>query len=401
MNAPLPAAIVVHELRSGGVRYELPRRSLGPLRFIGLAPLGFGFFFSMFAVSWMMEAARGGGVFGWLFALWGLPFFLAGCTPMAIGMLVLAGRCEIELRDGALRATERAGWVRWSRRLPVDVITRFNVRLSNSAGATVAGLPGDLAALDADCDKPRGFPIAIGYPREWLQALGDHLAGRCNIATPARVLAPHKLDVQTVTEPLRPPESLAQLDNLSQPAGSEVTLEPQADGFTFHVPPTGLWRNNRTFLIFGTAWCAFCALFTGLIITTGDMMSLFIVLFLAVFWAVGIVMVFVAIKSSRCRATIRATGDRLRIAYVGVFRTQTREWPRDEIAAICAGASGMEVNGVPLIELQIHPRAGGKSGFLAGRDAAELQWIAAVLRHALGASPVPAAMAGADPRRNG
>jgi hypothetical protein len=37
--------------------------------------------------------------------------------------------------------------------------------------------------------------------------------------------------------------------------------------------------------------------------------------------------------------------------------------------------------------LQIHPRLGKKAGFLAGRDEAELRWLATRLRQAL---PVPA-----------
>ncbi len=390
MNAPLPAAIAVRELRPDGVRYELPRRLIGRLRFIGLLPMGFGACLCSVAVFWAMQASRGGG-FGWVLALFGLPFLYGGCKPMALGLLILAGRCEIELRGGVLRVTERCGLVRWSRRQPADAITRFNVRVSDSAGATALSFLGDLAALDADCGKPKGFLIALGYPREWLHALGDDLASRCNLATPGRVLAPHKLTVETVAEPLRQPKPFAQADNLNQPAGSEVTLEPQVDGFTLHVPPAGVWRSSRFLLIFGVVWCAFCALFTWLMISTKDRMSLLAMPFLAPFWAIGIVMIFVAIKSGRRRATIRATGDRLCITYTGVFRTQTREWSRDEIAAICTGPSGTEINHVPLIELQICPRAGGTFGLLAGRDTAELQWIAAVLRQALGAPPATAA----------
>jgi hypothetical protein len=43
----------------------------------------------------------------------------------------------------------------------------------------------------------------------------------------------------------------------------------------------------------------------------------------------------------------------------------------------------MEVNNRPVIELQIHPAVGKKAGFLAGRDEAELRWMAAQLRRAL------------------
>jgi hypothetical protein len=59
----------------------------------------------------------------------------------------------------------------------------------------------------------------------------------------------------------------------------------------------------------------------------------------------------------------------------------------------------VEVNHRPVIELQIFPRTGRKFGLLAGRDVAELQWIAAVLRQALGVSSSPMAAGGL--RRNG
>ena len=53
------------------------------------------------------------------------------------------------------------------------------------------------------------------------------------------------------------------------------------------------------------------------------------------------------------------------------------------LSAIRADASGMEVNDVPVIELQVHPAAGRKAGFFAGRDSEELRWMATELRRAL------------------
>lgn len=385
MNMPMPAAITVREaLHGGGTRYELPRRPLGPLRWLGLLPLGFGAFFSLFAAGWMLTAASlGGGWLGWVFALWGVPFFFAGFPPMAIGLAVLIGRCDIELRDGVLHMTERAGFLHGSRRQPVNAIKRFNIRAADAANAP--GFLGALAALDADCGKPKPFLIAIGYPREWLHAVGDDLARHCNLATPGRVLAADKLTVETVTEPLRPPQPVAQEENLNQPAGSTVILEPLADGFMLRVPPAGLWRGNKGLVIFGVIWWAVAAAVTG-------WFTLF---------AVGVAGVLaLAARLGGRRATIQATSDLLRIAYVGFFRTHTMDWTREGLVAICVGPSGVEVNHKPVLELQIHPVAGRKFGFLADRDVAELQWIAAVLRQALSVSSTPPTATG-GPRRNG
>ncbi|MBI5683705.1 MAG: hypothetical protein HZC54_01360 [Verrucomicrobia bacterium] len=384
MNTPFPAAITVREvLHGGGVRYELPRRPLGPLRWLGLLPLGFGASFSLFAVGWMIVASFGGGLFDIAFALFGLPFFLAGLAPMAIGLFTLIGRCEIELRDGVLRTTERVGPIHRSRRQPADAIKRFDLRVADPA--TAVNLFSNLATLQADCGKPMPCLLALGYPREWLQAVGDDLAHRCNLAAAVRVVTPGTVTVETIAEPARYSRPVEQKHDLNQPAGSHVTLEPQPDGFTFTVPPDGIWRGNKGIVIFGVIWWAFAGAIIG-------SFSLFVV---------GVAGVLaVAARLGQRRATIQATTDRLQIAYVGFLRRHALEWSRDGIAAICVGPSGVAVNKRPVLELQVHPRAGQKFGFLADRDVAELQWIATVLRQALGAaSALPTATDG--PRRNG
>jgi hypothetical protein len=73
----------------------------------------------------------------------------------------------------------------------------------------------------------------------------------------------------------------------------------------------------------------------------------------------------------------------LRIETKNLFGTKQLEWRRDEIAAIRADTSGMEVNNRPVIELQIHPLSGKKVGLLAGRKEEELRWMATRVGRAL------------------
>ena len=80
---------------------------------------------------------------------------------------------------------------------------------------------------------------------------------------------------------------------------------------------------------------------------------------------------------------MRVNGTGLHVAQAGLFGAKRWDWPREEIADIRAGPSGMEVNNRPVLELQVHPRSGKKAGFLAGRDEAELRWMATRLRRAL------------------
>jgi len=78
----------------------------------------------------------------------------------------------------------------------------------------------------------------------------------------------------------------------------------------------------------------------------------------------------------------------LQVAQIGIFGAKKWDWNRENIGAIRADASGMEINNMPVIELRIQPVNGKKVGFFAGRDQQELAWMASELRRAL---KVPAA----------
>ena len=90
-----------------------------------------------------------------------------------------------------------------------------------------------------------------------------------------------------------------------------------------------------------------------------------------------------ALNMGHRRATLEAGSGSLRIHESTLFGNRYREWRPGEIAAIRADNSGMAVNDVPIIELQIHPAVGKKVGLLAGRKDDELRWIASELRKAL------------------
>jgi hypothetical protein len=60
------------------------------------------------------------------------------------------------------------------------------------------------------------------------------------------------------------------------------------------------------------------------------------------------------------------------------------QYQLDQLDAIQVGASGIEINDVPVNELQLFPRQGKKLGLLSQRDDDELHWLAAQLRAAAG-----------------
>jgi len=101
------------------------------------------------------------------------------------------------------------------------------------------------------------------------------------------------------------------------------------------------------------------------------------------FWLLGLGMLAGAINMGRRRAMLLVENGRLSLAQSGIFGAKKWDWNSESLAAIRADASGMEVNGAPVIELQIHPVRGKKAGFFAGRDEQELRWMATELRNAL------------------
>ena len=76
-------------------------------------------------------------------------------------------------------------------------------------------------------------------------------------------------------------------------------------------------------------------------------------------------------------------GKTLLVSRAGLFGVRQREWRTDEIDRIVCGPSGVEVNDVPVMQLQIHRKTGRKYGLLSQLNDEELHWIASVLSDVL------------------
>jgi hypothetical protein len=172
-----------------------------------------------------------------------------------------------------------------------------------------------------------------------------------------------------------------------KPPDSLVRVEPRQDGVTLVVPPAGLRKGGRGLFGFGVVWCLFMSVLTGLIVFTGSKNARgapgAALAFVGVFWLIGAGMLAGAINMGRRRAILLVENGQLKVAQTGIFGAKKWEWNHEAIAAIRADASGITVNNAPVIELQIHPFKGRKTGFFAGRDEQELRWMASELRLAL------------------
>jgi hypothetical protein len=167
-----------------------------------------------------------------------------------------------------------------------------------------------------------------------------------------------------------------------QPAGSPIEIRRFDDGFSAVVPPAGLWRGSGGLFGFSLLWNGFMLVFTVAIVGAllgdkppDDESAWVFPLVVILFWTIGIGMLLGSIQMGRRHAALAIAGGTLMVMQTGLFGKKQREWPLGEIAAIRVGPTGIRVNGVPVLELQIHDRSGQKMGLLAGRKVDELEWL--------------------------
>jgi hypothetical protein len=369
------------------VSYFLPARPLGKLRWIGFVFVAFGLFFVWRSAAGLLRdlgrfshTEQPG--FEWMSLSAQLFFVVVSSIPACLGLLIAFGRSRVDWRNGRLSVLEHAGLIRWRRRLPKEPVRKFTVRFGGAAvndQPVTTGPLADLGALTAEYDQGKPRLVAIGYPRDWLQALAEDLSTR--VGASASALSRPAVEVVDAME--NQPQFL---DVTEQPPGSQVEIQRRASGIAIVIPPAGLRKGSKGLFSFAIFWCLFMVVFTSVVVASTLKKSgtpWFAWLFIMAFWGIGLGLLAAAINMGRRRATLSTESGVLRVTQTGPFGTKDREWRRGEVSAIRADASGMEVNDVPIIELQIHPVVGKKAGYFAGRDEQELRWLATELRRAL------------------
>lgn len=316
-----------------------------------------------------------------LFPLFGLPFVFVGVHILRAGAFALAGRVEIELAEGQLLTTERAWLFRKSQSVRVDKLRRLSVEALPFDITRFGGPSTKIAALKAEMTEGKPLELLRGYPLETLEAFARELTKAC-----AGLSAAAPVEVNVVAEP--PPRfdssQTDKRDHADQPAGSLVRVVEQSGGLTLTVPPAGLVRGSKGLFVFALVWLGLTTGGIGTAIIMGTRGHVVVpILFCGIFTLAGVAMLLPAINMGRRRAIFMVMGDELRLASDGLFGAKLHRWARADLASIHIGPSGMAVNEVPVLELQIEPRAGKRLGLLAGRDEAELRWMATMLRRAL------------------
>jgi hypothetical protein len=271
------------------------------------------------------------------------------------------------------------------------VIKKVPIKVNDEA--VTSGPLADLAVLRVEFDGAKRLMLAAGYPREWVTAFAGDLASRLRSQVEVtesdspwqRAGAEDRDGLSSISVADHFDTSEFLDDDVAQPEGSPIQVEEYPTGVTLTVPPAGVWRGGKGLCFFGLIWCGIMSVISLAAIfgTPEDEIPWFVYLIFVGFWAIGAAILLGGINMGIRRAVLAVVDDSLMVLQIGLFGSKRREWTRDQIDRIVCGASGMEVNDRPVLQLQIHGNSRGKFSVLTGRDDAELRWIAATLRRAL------------------
>lgn len=403
---------------TGGTRYVLPRRKLGRMRHAGWAVLAVGGFVTAFMLLWMSGPIAAGigelrkqQAFGWMpiaFGCLGVFGLVPGLGLLMSGLAVLLNRtsCVVEIRNGVLFTKERLLLARWRRKRKASRINRLRLSLASESKANASEqdltkwLGFSQAALVAEADGGQEFLVAVAYPRALLLRLAEEIAPKLEAEV---MLASSTIEREPSPEAGKPsatrcidivegpPEDDETVFVPSQPEDSVATIERRPFGITIDIPAVGIWKGSRGLMFFAVLWNGFMCVFitvailgmTGAVEVEGDDPPWFLPLLLIPFVAVGIGTLLTAINMGQRTATIATADDLVMIVRNTIFGKKKQEWRADQIMEICVGSSGMEVNDVPIMELQVHPIHGKKFGCLSQLSDDELRWVVGELQQAL------------------
>jgi hypothetical protein len=404
MGPMLPPEVLVSEL--GGVRYSLPPRQLGAYRYVGLALLIPGLMlcaipgYAAWRIGEAMLQGAGEHVILWLGAFTiGMFCFSLGWALARTGLFVLAGQSEIELRDGVLYSRERCGPLRWTWNRPVKDLKRFFVSEGleplNFFGKMTIGPLDSLCVITPEWTPAVGGQptksmwLAPGYPRPWLLAIAGDLARRCKLAAVASdsTTPTHKdISLTPIAVVQREPD-FSDFEELSeQPVGSRITAVQSGDSLRVIIPPLML-RNGPGWLWAGLFLCFFAfAVGTKFFEPAADrdMPLWFNVALFAATGIGGVAFLAGQAHLSLQRVELDVEGQALSVRQSSVLGTKEWQWSREQLADVFV-LHHPDSDGPDHWEMQIQPQPGGGEDLrlLAYRDAAELRWLATLLRQTL------------------
>ena len=399
-----------------GTRFVLPPRDLGAAARLGWIGIVIGTVMTLFMFAWMygpissgIEDLQRGIKFGWigiLFGMTGLIGLFVAFKAFSGGISVLRNRShtEVIIGDDELICFERLGWVRFKTKTPFSKMEAIEIsqafldtdRQSGKASIDfgLTWLPDDLMEINLNEESK---PIASGYQidvvRHFAGLLRHELQSRgmSEIAIVDRTIDTSSRLSNVATEDGRSgltasnsALSGATRKNSPQlPADSDLE-ETDLDGATvYRVPSRGLWKGSHGLFAFALLWNGFMAVFSSVMfagLTFQNSEEWFMVLFVSLFWIIGIGLMVGAFYIAKQSAMVGVRDERLFIERKTIFGTKWIEFDSDQVISIEVGNSNVEVNDVPVKQLQIFPAEQDKVGLFSQLSNPELEWLAHQLR---------------------
>lgn len=407
MTSELPPEIEVIPT-TRGTRYVLPCRDLGMLRYVGwglfllglvliIGPIGA-------AVPTVVDWIQQGKVdVSQLFsAAFALPALFFGVAAFSWGRKLLFGRNEIYIEDDEIVALGKPGRVGKKRRLYVDEVRHLAVDSGKDLPLPTSFK--SLAALTAVTAGERPMLLAWGYNEDLLAALAYRLADEIDHLVEGGDAVEVMFDTMSVKARQRIEKLTGQDGKIvvpefvtddgaaavvapepipPQPRKSTALLTDTRESLTIELPPRGVWRGSKGLIIMAVFWNGFMVIFTPPWFTSGGINGWGmapLALFLLLFWAIGLLLLFIAINAGRRRAIIDVVGGSLLITRKSLLGLKQQDWPVSDLEAVRVGPSGTEVNGKAVMNLHVTERNGQTTKMFSERDDEELEWIAALVR---------------------
>ena len=396
-----------------GYRFRLPNRDTSSFSVAGWGLLGFGAVGCLFMVFWISGPAIGGftmlakdkfmGLLMIGFASFGLIGLYQTSRIVTAGWAILNNKlgCEIEIRDKYLTCTEKFGWSSWKRKTLIKNVHRFEVvqlkTTDISPPPDFFGDPEQFGSLNAvGQDDSKSFRIGIGYDQSLLLPLGEELALKLN-----KIYEPsYSDDAKGITQPVSTivttrTEADEELQSRKQPADSKIEVVRKNGSLAFNVPPAGR-KGAHGLYGFSIAWLGFTSLISifllsstifgddGLLEKEGIWGVLGLCAFLLLFLGAGVGMFLSALNLAKRSVMLGVDKGMLFIERKSIFGTKWIEFEQKDVASIAKGNSGMEINDVPVTELQITNAEGKTQGLLSQLSDAEISWLAHELTEELG-----------------
>ncbi len=365
-----------------GVRVVLPRRPRRKQLTLLLAFMGLVFLLVAglaLASTLLADPSEQPSVVGRIgSALFTLPFFAGGFGLLLGALTAWDSHGTIELTPEELRVMEHAGRLRWTRRRPSRRLSSLEViELSRPHGT--AGGPS--WRIEARFESGSRFCFAAGYSRAKLEEVAAHLREAAldwGEEIDERAPRPFVEDAPT-------PEADA-LDGAL--LGTEIRMNTTASGILVTVPPIGVWRGSHGLFLLGLLFLTFVTLLTSFAVYAGSSENewrdlLIGALVSSLFFAVGATMMAFGWNLGRRSARLTVDDQGLLVERQSPFGDSSQRFAREVIEDVRAGPSGMTVNDVAVLELQVYVGGEKVLGLLSQRSDDECRALAARLRDAL------------------